>query len=252
MSAAPTALYVYGVVSADAVLAPEVDSTDVRLIREGEVAALAVTVPLAEFGEEALRKNLEDRGWLETTARAHDAVLERALEANTVVPFRIATLYASEESLHEFLRERQAALVEVLETLDGKVELGVKAYLDRSDAAAQPSESESGQDYLRRRQAEATAKRQADTFALECAHESHAKLSAAALDARTNRPQSPELSGRSEQMLLNGAYLVPRGDTGLESAVQELRRLFGERGVTYELTGPWPPYNFVPRDLASA
>ena len=27
------------------------------------------------------------------------------------------------------------------------------------------------------------------------------------------------------------------------------RKHFGPQGVTYELTGPWPPYNFVPRDL---
>ncbi len=50
-------------------------------------------------------------------------------------------------------------------------------------------------------------------------------------------------------MLLNGAYLVERGDSRLEQALRELEEHFGPQGVTYELTGPWPPYNFVPRDL---
>jgi len=52
-------------------------------------------------------------------------------------------------------------------------------------------------------------------------------------------------------MLLNGAYLVERGETRLDEAVRNLEQRYGERGVTYELTGPWPPYNFVPRDLAA-
>ena len=53
-------------------------------------------------------------------------------------------------------------------------------------------------------------------------------------------------------MLLNGAYLVVREDTVLKGAVQELAERYGDRGVTYELTGPWPPYNFVPPNLADA
>jgi hypothetical protein len=53
-------------------------------------------------------------------------------------------------------------------------------------------------------------------------------------------------------MLLNGAYLVRRDDGRLQDAVAELESLYGPRGVTYELTGPWPPYNFVPRDVVES
>jgi hypothetical protein len=53
-------------------------------------------------------------------------------------------------------------------------------------------------------------------------------------------------------MLLNGAYLVRRDDGRLREVVAELESLYGPHGVTYELTGPWPPYNFVPRDLVEA
>jgi gas vesicle protein GvpL/GvpF len=243
VSSRPTALYVYGVVQAGTEL-------DLQLVEEGDLAAICGEVPLAEFGEEPLRSNLEDRAWLERTAREHEQVLDRALGTGTVIPFRIATLYESEEGLHEFLRERHDDLAQLLERLDGKVELGVKAYLDNARQGA--VEEESGASYLRRRQAEEAAAREADAFAIGCAQTSHERLSAVALDARANRAQSPELSGRSDRMLLNGAYLVPRGETSLESAVQELRSRYGERGVTYEVTGPWPPYNFVPRDLAGA
>ena len=47
-------------------------------------------------------------------------------------------------------------------------------------------------------------------------------------------------------MLLNAVYLVQRENAGrLESAVEELREEHGPLGFSFELTGPWPAYNFV-------
>ena len=56
----------------------------------------------------------------------------------------------------------------------------------------------------------------------------------------------PELSGRRETMLLNGAYLVPvEGQAGFARAFEALRQEVGGHGIELVLTGPWPPYNFV-------
>ena len=61
----------------------------------------------------------------------------------------------------------------------------------------------------------------------------------AAIITPANPAQSPE-------MILNGAYLVAAGrDDELRRAAEELRAHYGPDGVTYELTGPWPPYNFA-------
>jgi len=46
-------------------------------------------------------------------------------------------------------------------------------------------------------------------------------------------------------MLLNAAYLVRRGDERLTSEVASLQAEHATRGYAFELTGPWPPYNFV-------
>jgi hypothetical protein len=256
VSVAPTALYVYGVVSGDTELelsCAGVGSGDVRVLREGDLAAVVGDVTLDEFDQEPLRTNLENPDWLAETARAHEGVLERALGTTTVIPFRIASLYGDEDNLREFLRANRDSLLESLTRLDGKVELGVKAFFDRTAAVSRDAAgAESGSDYLRRRQEEQLAGRDADAFVIDCARTSHAHLAEAALDARSNRPQAPELSGRAERMLLNGAYLVERGDTQLEAALRELEQGFGTQGVTYELTGPWPPYNFVPQELVGA
>ena len=54
-------------------------------------------------------------------------------------------------------------------------------------------------------------------------------------------------------MVLNAAYLVERSRTDeLRELVAELEDRHRGLGVTIELTGPWPPYNFVPSDGGAA
>jgi hypothetical protein len=54
-------------------------------------------------------------------------------------------------------------------------------------------------------------------------------------------------------MLLNGVYLVDDVDiNAFRQAVEELNRRFGPRGARAELTGPWPPYNFVKGSIEAA
>jgi Gas vesicle synthesis protein GvpL/GvpF len=248
VSEAAAAWYVYGVVSSTT--QPEgtgVAARPVELVPEGNVAALASAVPADEFDEASLRERLNDRAWLERTAREHEDALERALAATAVIPFRLCTVYESRDHLREFLSAHGAALADLLRRLDGRVELGVKAYF--AEASGAREEPQSGRDYLLRRQRERDAAEEAARFKAECARASHERLAASAEEARANPPQPPELSGRTEEMLLNGAYLVRRDDGRLSDAVAELESLYGPRGVTYEITGPWPPYNFVPPEV---
>jgi Gas vesicle synthesis protein GvpL/GvpF len=248
VSQAAAALYVYGVVSPTT--RPEgtgIGSRPVEVVPEGDVAALVSAVPADEFDEASLRERLEDRAWLERTAREHEDTLERALAGTAVIPFRLCTVYESRDRLREFLSAHEPALADLLARLDGRVELGVKAYF--APLSPEQGEPDSGREYLLRRQREREAANEAARFKVECARASHERLTAAAEEARANPPQPPELSGRTDEMLLNGAYLVRRDDGRLAGAVTELEALYGPRGVTYEITGPWPPYNFVPPEV---
>jgi Gas vesicle synthesis protein GvpL/GvpF len=248
VSEAAAAWYVYGVVSSTT--QPEgtgVGSRPVELVPEGDVAALVSGVPPDEFGEVSLRERLNDRAWLERTAREHEDTLERALGTTAVIPFRLCTVYESRDRLREFLSAHGPALADLLARLDGRVELGVKAYF--AEGPAETDEPRSGREYLLRRQREREAAEEAARFKVECARASHERLAAAAEEARANPPQPPELSGRTDTMLLNGAYLVRRDDGRLADAVAELESRYGPHGVTYEITGPWPPYNFVPPEV---
>ena len=47
-------------------------------------------------------------------------------------------------------------------------------------------------------------------------------------------------------MILNGAYLVA-GErvAAFQSELASLEKEYTDLGFRYEMTGPWPPYNFV-------
>ena len=243
-----TAWYVYGVVPADVDPASfagteGVGSGHVELVSSGGLAAIVGRVPLEEFGEEPLRRNLERRDWLEATARAHDGVLAEALGRAPLVPLRFGTVYRSEEGVREMLAERATELGEAIERLRGRVELGVKAFLLEPDEAGAPPSS--GREYLlRKKEARATA-RSAQTEAFESVRALHEHLASLADDSRVNPPQQRELSGRDETMLLNGAYLVGVAQQPAFSAAVDEHR---DERLELVVTGPWPPYNFVDRE----
>jgi HAMP domain-containing protein len=230
------------------------------LICEAGLGAVAGRVSLGEFGEEPLRDRLNDLTWLEDTARAHEQVVNSIRELTTVVPMRLCTIYRSEEAVREMLLRERDFLGESLQRLTDRAEWGVKVFAragqphDEQEgstasvgrSAEQAPQAGPGEAYLLGRQREGLRRREAeDRLEEQCAH-AHEQLAAGAAEARTNPPQSPELSGREDQMILNGVYLVdaPRTDRFLE-IVGALSEEYDGLGLDVELTGPWPPYNFV-------
>jgi Gas vesicle synthesis protein GvpL/GvpF len=237
-----------------------VRGTRVERIEEGGLAVLVSRVPLSEFGEDGLRRNLNDLDWLERVARDHEAVLERTLELGTIVPLRICTIFSDEGGAARMLAEQRTTLETALDALDGRQEWGVKLTVDRAalEAAARERAPDISDDelegqsaggaYMLRRRQERQLREAADRLAGGIAEDVHARLQDWAADAVVNPPQNPELSGHEGDMLLNAAYLVEAEKVErLHELVAELRERHRGLGARLELTGPWPPYNFVPR-----
>ncbi|MDQ3789095.1 MAG: GvpL/GvpF family gas vesicle protein, partial [Actinomycetota bacterium] len=179
------------------------------------LTAVVGTVPLAEFGEDALRRNLEDIDWLARVAQAHDAVVAAVARAVPAVPFRMATVYFDDARVESFLDSQAEGFRAALSRVAGRSEWGVKALLDvgrLTDAERArpegPRGGGAGAEYLRRRREQHLARERVDQLAVEHADEIHAALTALAVDACLHRPQSQALAQQKAPMILNAAYLV--------------------------------------------
>ncbi|WP_432945631.1 GvpL/GvpF family gas vesicle protein [Kribbella sp. CA-253562] len=253
-----TATYLYAIgrrpEAAPAIEGQGLQDAAIRSIEYRGLVAVVSTVGLDEFGESALRRNLEDLRWLERTARRHDEVVRAAAAVTSAIaPFRLATICRSDDGVRERIDTLYDDLVRALDRIEGRSEWSVKAFVSvrRPTAADQPSgqtqTAGSGVAYLERRRAELRAK-EAATARDELVSEAlFWDLSAGAEAARRLAAQDQRLSARSEPMVLNGTFLVddPRAGDFAE-LVEQLRQKYSE--LQLELTGPWPPYSFATLD----
>jgi hypothetical protein len=144
----------------------------VRAITCSELTVLASDVSLAEFGEAALCRNLENLDWLDEVAREHHYVIDAAARLFPLLPTRLATVYTGDAVLRAALARRQDQVRGALRRVGGRVEWGVKAYAAEPDrpergpaagseaAAGTEPGSGAGLAYLRRRRAQLTADRE--------------------------------------------------------------------------------------------
>jgi hypothetical protein len=224
----------------------------VRAVSAAGLTAIVGDVDERDFGEAALRGNLEDLDWLDRTARAHHAVIEAMAGQGAVVPMRLATVYSGDAGVAETLRQREEDLREALARVSGRSEWGVKAYAAEPDdpdpATADQSDgpggaASPGTAYLRRRREQLSARADARAQATAAARAIHAELERIAVCARLYPPQSPELAGPSA-MVLNAAYLV--ADERADELAGAVVGLTARRpAVRLTLTGPWPAYSFA-------
>ena len=260
--------YVYGVALADeATLPGDLPGVDPQhpatLIEHRGLVAIASKVSLEEFGEEPLHENLNDIQWLETKARAHEEILDQVLSRISLVPMRLCTIYRTVTHLHEALERDFEVFTDALDRLQGTKEWGVKLIAESGalDRAADRDDRDRGSDgelsagaaYMREKSRAARRRDTADGIADQWAQHVHDAVSDHAVEGLLNPVQNPEVSGHEGDMLLNGVYLVEdaRADE-FAAAVARLASEYEALGATVELTGPWPPYNFVKGSIEAA
>ncbi|WP_330286697.1 GvpL/GvpF family gas vesicle protein [Streptomyces sp. NBC_00576] len=225
-----------------------------ELLAHRGLIAVVSTVPEEEFAEESLRRRMEDLDWLTATARAHQAVIDALTAVTTPLPLRLATVFRDDSGVRGMMEESEDDFRRALDRLDGRVEWGVKVYLEKADAADEGTDSSSaasattGRDYLRQRRRLARTNEDRWQSAEAFAGELHRTLSGRAEDHRLHAPQNSALSGAAGQNVLNAAYLVPREDS--EQFVELVDWTKSDApgttlGLRVELTGPWAVYSFT-------
>lgn len=225
-----------------------------EVVEHDGLQAVVCTVDLEEFGEDALRRNLEDLAWLEEVARAHDEVVHEVARHGTVAPLRLVTIYSDDDSVRRHLGDLADQLTAALDRVEGRSEWSVKVFATATAPDPEPASTSAssagerpGATYLRRKREAAERRRASSEQATEAARAVDERLAAAAVASRRLAPQDPRLTGRSDPMVLNAAYLVPDEEADAFRALVDGLR--GQTpGVAVELAGPWPPYSFATLD----
>lgn len=242
-------LYVYGIVETGSIgrhiETPGIGSDLPLLIDVDGLTALVSGVDVSEFEGEALARNVETPEWLEQKVRAHEAVIEDALARAAVVPMRFGSIFSSTDGLRLMLTEHAGELRSALDRVRGRKEWGVKVHCDRrrltEALAGSGTSAGSGRGYLMQKKAELEADARAAEAAAAVAATVHESLAGAASEAVA----SPSRSGE----VLNGAYLVRDDERdAFMRRVEELQERHAP-AFAFEVTGPWPPYNFTSADV---
>jgi Gas vesicle synthesis protein GvpL/GvpF len=227
------------------------------VITDAGLSAIVSRVRLEEFGADALKRNLEDLEWLERTARAHNAVLRRALACEAVVPLRLCTIFSDDAHVLAMLDRERDYFLEGLERLRWHAEWSVKVLADprslesaargRSPALAAGAEGEMrGHEFFARKKQDRLLRDEIRAMAGAAAKETHARLQQEAAASVLLRSQHPDVSRRAREMVLNGAYLVERSRVpAFQAATRDLAERHRAINLELEVTGPWAPYNFV-------
>jgi hypothetical protein len=250
---ADTGVYVYAIVRdvADVDLDGQAGIGD-RALRPVEgpgVIAVASDVDLDEFGEEALRRNLEELTWLEAVARRHDEVARHLASQTATAPLRLATVFRGDESVRRQLADWADAALAALDRIDGRSEWSVKAYLDVTpgeDTSSRPATDQpgAGAAYLAQRRAALGQHARAAEEQAALGSTIHERLESVAVAGRRLLPQDRKLSGHTGEMVLNGSYLVEDASSDAFVAAAE-RAATENESVRVEVGGPWPPYSFA-------
>jgi hypothetical protein len=184
---------------------------------------------------------------------AHTAVLEEVMAGHTILPVRFGMVAPGEEPLREkLLKRRYDELNRLLGRMEGKVELGLKAFwyeesIYREIVAASPTIQQLRAALAGRPAEETYYERIKLGELVEAAMNAQRDADAAAIRSALE-PLAVEFRANSlitERMVLNAALLVERErEAEVDQAVQQLDADMGKRMI-FKYVGSAPPYNFV-------
>lgn len=212
------------------------ETAPVESLEDSGLTAWVSRVPQSEFGEK-LAANMENLEWLSGASVRHQRAVSQISDAVTLLPARFGTVFKSEESLLQHVRDQRDKLSETLVRIEGTEEWGVKLFLNPSPPAS-PIEATSGRDYLRAK-AMVQVKRptELDPDVVEFARE----LQAIATDSA---PAGKVSSGQSN-LEWQASFLVRKKDRPKwDNMLKRYATRWADRREI-QCTGPWPPYSFI-------
>jgi hypothetical protein len=224
-----------------------------------DLCAVLSEVALEDFCGPAAELRMQDLSWVGERALRHEAVVEEALRRSPVLPVRLGTLFSSLKALREFLEEHGGAIKQFLERVVDQREWSVKGLLDRKRAlqvlistsrAAQEKQLAAlpaGTRYFGEQRIRQDAEKELSLWLNQTCSRVVSDLRNYASDFRECQVVSGEAAESGATEVVNWAFLLPASATAaFRECLDRVNLDFEPQGLLYILSGPWPPYRFVP------
>lgn len=264
MAMTQSALYLFCFARSDLVGEVEGSGVDGRhpvspLRCSPDLCAIVSEAPLEDFCGEAAELNMQQLAWVGPCALRHEAVIEQVMRHSPVLPVRFGTLFSSQKSLKEFLDMHHQTIAQFLRRVAGLEEWSIKGMLDKKQAvqgvvsaslAAQHGRLATlapGTRYFQEQQIRSAAEKELRHWLNETCRQVAGDTMRMASDFRECPVVSAVSPDGGPEVVLNWAFLLPAGATApFRSRIDQLNQQLASQGLTLELSGPWPPYRFVP------
>jgi Gas vesicle synthesis protein GvpL/GvpF len=221
------------------------------------LAAVLSTVMVADFCGPAAEAKMEDISWLGIRAWRHEAVIEHVMAHSPVFPARFGTIFSTLENLEGLQRKHEGTISRFLDRMSDHEEWGVKGLLNREralqglqsyhQAGMELASLPPGMRYLREQRARVSAEKELNQWLQKTCARVADDLRGFATDLRARKVIATANSEGASEVVLNWAFLTPKiARADLRGRVERASAELAEQGLTFEITGPWPPYNFTP------
>lgn len=223
------------------------------------IYAIVNKVNESEFGEENLKRNLADLEWIKVKASIHEKAIEGVMKNTCVIPFKFATIFNTEDNLKTMLSQHLEEFKDIFKKLEDKEEWGVKIYCDLeklkeviiqedgeiSKLDKEINSSSTGKAYLLKKKKEELLNLAVNKKLNEYGQVSFDRLKEKSTEVRINKLLPKEVTERNDEMILNSAFLINKDKTeDFLNIVENFRTKYTDKGLFFDCTGPWPPYNF--------
>lgn len=263
-------LYAYGLVSKLPEL-PDIVGIDkkhkVYPVVGGDICVMVSEIDIDQFQKRV--KNLiaelaQNPGDLQSdigeVLQAHEHVIAALMQDTTVVPLKFGTILKDEQAALKMLRDQEEQFKSLLAKFAGKVEWGLKVYVDKqafikhvmqteqrfTDLEHKREKLSRGAAYLLGRKREEEVEEYVANQFDEVTEEIFQDLENDASEAQMNDIMPQRMTGEKQEMILNAAYLVERNKVDqLLQRGTNLMKKYEFMGLDLEFSGPWPPYNFT-------
>jgi hypothetical protein len=225
-------------------------------IADGELAAVACQVALADWVGPEAEARLGDLSWLGPRAVRHQAVIDSALAAGPVLPLRFGSIFSSVASLTGWLRGEAPPILTFLRESAGQEEWSLKGWLNLAQAEAARLQTDPrflalpaspGARYLREQKLRQDISKSVRSWGRQIEQRVLGELGGLCRRSRALPALAGQVSGRSDEVIFHQALLVPSGRRDeLLARLDSFHSELSPQGLSLELTGPWPLYSFVP------